>query len=309
MSIVPLAPRNNNPALNDLDLAATDPFATPTVSPPELPAVPEPTAQRTSHPRIRQLNEHTRLAYGRLSHEQATYPYKSASVSSTGASSNMTPISSIDLEKSAARERDAESPKRHSRTSRDPEKATQSPARGSRDQYQRPHASRLAYLEDDDLDRELQEQNAVKILLFLSGPCIGLSFLNAIWTIISLLLTTMTQPVRLCARRPTFGQQLGGLVGPALNLQLKSIYTPLPPHADEDTTYRSGMLVAVMLLSPFLSMGIMLAAWVTAVYWISSAMVGDPAGQDKRDDGRETVMALRKWWERWLVRSMREEQT
>ncbi|KAF7189693.1 hypothetical protein HII31_09013 [Pseudocercospora fuligena] len=306
MSNVPLAPRNNNPGLNDV--AATDPFATPTVSPSELPAIPEPTAQRTSHSRTRQSNDHTRLAYGRLSHEQAaTYPYKSASMSSAGASSNMTPISSIDLEKSAAIERDTESPKRHSRTSRDPEKAAQSPARGSRDQRQRSHASRIAYLEDDDMDRELQEQNAVKILLFLSGPCIVLSFLNAIWTIISLLLTTMTQPVRLCARRPTFGQQLGGLVGPALNLQLKSIYTPLPPHADEDTTYRSGMLVAVMLLSPFLSMGMMLAAWVTAVYWLSSAMVGDPAGQDKRDDGRETVMALRNWWERWLVRSMREE--
>lgn len=294
MSKTTLAPRTNIPGSNDVP--TSDPFATPDVSPLVLPAIPDPTAQLSS--KSRTLPIHTRE-----SHEQTTHPYKSASMSSAAASSNMTPISSIDLEKTAAAERETQSRRSSRRISRDPEKAAHSPASNPT------HASRVPYIEDADAEeiREVQETNALRILLFLSGPCVVLSFLNTVWTIISLLLTTMTQPVRLCARRPTFGQQLGGLVGPALNLQLKSIYTPLRPHADEDTTYRAGMLVTVMLLSPFLSMGMMMAAWIAAVYWVSSAVVGDPAGQDKRDDGRETVLALRNWWERWLVRSVSED--
>ena len=67
------------------------------------------------------------------------------------------------------------------------------------------------------------------------------------------------------------------------------------------------MLFIVHMLSPFLSFVVMFAAWTLAVYWLSSAVVGDPAGQDKRDDGKETVMGLRNWWERWLLRSVKEE--
>lgn len=310
MSTSALAPRHD-PGSNHA--VASDPFATPTLDPCELPAMPEPAAQSNLNSRSssRRYIDPGRPPLGLLQHDQAAYPYKSASMSSSGDSSSMTPISSIDLEKSAGLEREAESRKKQ-RTSRDPEKAVHSPERGGlgdRDR-RRSNTSRVSYSEDDDDrydSRRIQEEKALKILLFLAMPCVVLSFLNLIWTLISLAVTAMTQPVRLCARRPSFGQQLGGLVGPALNLQLKSIHTPLPPHADEDSSYSTGMLMVVMLLSPFLSLGMMLAAWVSAVFWISSAVVGDPAGMDKRDDGRETVLALRDWWERWLVRSMREE--
>merc|ERR1712070_74782 len=105
---------------------------------------------------------------------------------------------------------------------------------------------------DEDDGRRTQEKKAVQILAYLAGPCVVLSFLNCFWAIISIILTLFTQPVRLCARRPSFGQQLGGLLGPALNLQLKSIYTPLKPHANEDMSYHSFALVMVHILSPFL---------------------------------------------------------
>lgn len=294
-------------------LTTSDPFATPPNRPAELPAVPERAARRSSQQYVPYDTRTYTTTDARLEHGQGASPHKSASMSSQGTSSTMTPISSIDLEKNAAKEVNSEATRNQRQTSRDPEKAAENPtrhARPSRDRAQR-DSSRVAYLEDDDDDefidsRQIQEKKAFHILLFLSGPCAILSFLNAIWTLISLFITLMTQPVRLCARRPSFGQQLGGLVGPALNLQLKAIYTPLPPHADEDTTYSTGMLVVVMLLSPILSMGMAFAAWVAAIFWMASAVVGDPAGLDKRDDGRETVLALRNFWERWLVRSMRE---
>lgn len=319
-----LAPRQSDQGLRAVQ--AGDPFATPTLHPADLPTPPEPVAQISSRSQGQTTQQQQDIAHppfppnDRPHHEKAPHSYKSASMSSSGNSSMMTGISSIDLEKGGlGREqkkqkrsnrdrmsRDQRSRERHSR--RDPEKAAHSRSPGSHNRRSRGDAERVAYLEDDELDdaRKTQEEKAVKILLFLSGPCIVLSFLNAIWTFISLVITSMAQPVRLCARRPNFGQQLGGLLGPALNLQLKSIYTPLPPHADEDTSYRTGMLLAVQLLSPILSLGVMIAAWVVAVFWISSAVVGDPAGTDKRDDGKETLLALRSWWENWLVRSMRE---
>jgi hypothetical protein len=233
-------------------------------------------------------------------------------MSSGGTGSTTTPVSSVELEKN-----EVDKPVGVARTPRnslrDPEKAAAQSldrqSRVSRDRTHRDSALRVSYWNDDedpDEETNAQEKNALKILLFLALPVVLLSGLNAIWALISLVITTMSQPVRLCARRPTFGQQLGGLVGPALNLQLKSIYTPLSPHADEDATYRPGRLMLVMLLSPFLSMGMAIAAWVVAVYWASSAVVGDPAGTDKRDDGRDTVLALRRWWETWHMRSVRE---
>lgn len=315
-----LAPRHNDQGFTEGH--ASNPFATPTLHPEDLPTPPEPVAQIFFNSQSAQSAPlaNTSSPSVRPHHEKPSYSYKSASMSSSGESSMMTGISSIDLEKGAlGREqvqkkntsRDRQSRDRRSREGRvrDPEKAAHSRSSGSHDGQRRGNADRVAYLEDNEQDeaKQLQEEKAVKILLYLSGPCVVLSFLNAIWTFISLVITSMAQPVRLCARRPTFGQQLGGLLGPALNLQLKSIYTPLPPHADEDSSYRTGMLLAVQLLSPFLSLGMMIAAWVVAVFWVSSAVVGDPAGTDRRDDGRETVMALRNWWENWLVRSMREE--
>ena len=238
-------------------------------------------------------------------------------MSSAGDSTTMTHVSSIELGKATlAKEQDPKAPSRDSRRiqriigSRDPEKAMDS------NQHKSPRTGNLGnptvatYEEvDNEIDdgRRVQEEKAVKILFYLSGPCVILSSINTAWACMALVVTALSQPIRLCARRPTFGQQLAGLLGPTLNLQLRCIYTPLPPHANEHGSYHNIMLVAVHLLSPFLSFVMMFAAWILAVYWVSSAVVGDPAGQDKRDDGKETVLGLRNWWERWLIRTMKDE--
>jgi hypothetical protein len=227
----------------------------------------------------------------------------------------MTPISSIDLEKASIAQEQA--PKRRSRESkrsrgsRDPEKAVYHSSRHGSHHSDRPIDNTITY-DDEEEDqpepgRQEQDKNAVQILFFLSGPNVILSAMNTAWAIIALVITTLSQPIRICARRPSFGEQLAGLLGPTLNLQLRCIYTPLPPHANEDRSYHNGMLFLIHLLSPFLSFAVMFAAWTLAVYWVASGMVGDPAGQDKRDDGKETVLALRNWWERWLMRGVRDE--
>lgn len=198
--------------------------------------------------------------------------------------------------------------RRERRQVRDPEKAMHS---GQNSPNRHAHSTSLTYDDDEDDEelaqgRQTQEEKAVKILLFMSGPCVLLSAVNTVWACIALIITALTQPIRLCARRPTFGQQLAGLLGPTLNLQLRCIYTPLAPHANEDGSYHSFMLFAVHILSPFISMAAMFSSWVLAIYWLCSGVVGDPAGQDKRDDGKETVLGLRNWWEKWLMKGVKE---
>ncbi|GAB7362570.1 hypothetical protein MBLNU230_g2886t1 [Neophaeotheca triangularis] len=261
---------------------------------------------------------------------------KSSSMSSSGGGSSVNDgISSIDLEKgSLAKEQDhMRSSKgsrhskhthhsgghqsRHSRQSRhlnrDPEKEVYYQQRQDSHHTPAPDAVSESYSQNDDDDTEvkeglrLQEEKAVHILCFLAAPCVGLSLLNALWTLIALIITALSQPVRLCARRPSFSQQLGGLLGPALNLQLRCVYTPLPPHADDDSTYHPSTLVVTHLFSPFLGMAMAVAAWVVAVYWLLAAVVGDPVGDDKRDDGKEAVLGLRGWWESWFVRCLRHD--
>lgn len=300
-----------------------DPFASPASLSSNCPTLPKPCAQRpTNSPRsLREAvaDTHTHTGHGRIRQYPAHDQYKPGSMSSAGDSALMTPMSSVDLEKaSLAKEREPERPSRdskrskgskgskgskNSRTNRDPEKAMDT-------SHHLNSTNTTTYTEDgDDIDdgTQLQDEKAVKILAFFAGPCVLLSAVNLAWAFIALVITALTQPIRLCARRPSFGQQLSGLLGPTLNLQLRCIYTPLPPHANEDASYHATQLLLVHVVSPFLSFVMMFAAWVLAVYWISSAVVGDPAGQDKRDDGKETVLGLRKWWESWLMRSIRDD--
>lgn len=224
-----------------------------------------------------------------------------------------TPHSGIDLEKGALQD---EFSSVCTANVRDPEKEAADGqtrhhnARHSRRYRPSPPASEiisLTYREDEAHTRDgraLQESKAPQILVFLSGPCVVLSMLNLFWAFISILITICTQPVRLCATRPSFGLQLAGLLGPTLNLQLRAIYTPMSPHANEDGSYHIGWLLLVHILSPFISFITMFLAWVVAAYWGVSKVVGDPAGVDKRDDGRDTVLGLRKWWESFLLKAV-----
>ncbi len=51
-------------------------------------------------------------------------------------------------------------------------------------------------------------------------------------------------------------------------------------------------------------MAIAVAAWVAAVFWTYTAILGNPDGKEDRDDGREAVLAVRGWWERWLLQGL-----
>jgi hypothetical protein len=73
-------------------------------------------------------------------------------------------------------------------------------------------------------------------------------------------------------------------------------------NADE-LEFKAGRLIAVQVLSPVVSMGVAVAEWIAAPFWIFAIMMGNPDGTERRDDGRATVLAVRNWWEQCLLKA------
>lgn len=64
-------------------------------------------------------------------------------------------------------------------------------------------------------------------------------------------------------------------------------------------------LIAVYLAAPILSLGVTFAAWISASFWIFAITMGNPDGTERGDDGKAAVLAVRNWWERYLLYAVR----
>jgi hypothetical protein len=124
-----------------------------------------------------------------------------------------------------------------------------------------------------------------------------------LYTLLALFATILLQPFRFCTSGSSFRSQIVGFLAPTLRIQLNficSVYT--------SDNYSAPLLVLVNLLSPLISLGVVGAAWVAAAFWFFNGIVGDPDGSDKPkgyNDGRASVMGVRRWWEKWLRRPLR----
>ncbi|RYN30156.1 hypothetical protein AA0119_g2117 [Alternaria tenuissima] len=145
------------------------------------------------------------------------------------------------------------------------------------------------------------EEKAWQLLFWLCGPCAFLSGAIALWTILALLISIVLAPLRFCTTRPPFSAQITAFLAPALNLQLHLVYSH-----DSTTDYSAPILVVVHLFSPVVAFGVAIAAWTAAGFWFFSSILGDPGGHDGHNDGKETIVSVRNWWERWLSRGLRE---
>lgn len=129
------------------------------------------------------------------------------------------------------------------------------------------------------------------------------SIVILLYTVFAMLALLLLQPFRICTKTTTFRLQVIGFLAPALKVQLAFIYSP-----DNGDDCSAPLLVMINLLSPIISFGVSFAAWVAAAFWFFNAILGDPDGSDKPrgyNDGRASVIGVRKWWERWLTRAMR----
>jgi hypothetical protein len=136
--------------------------------------------------------------------------------------------------------------------------------------------------------------------LYLSGPCVLVSLLLCVWSLIISFFTVLTYPLRLFSTsRQPLSDELRSLLARSNRLQLRAIYSF---NITQGKSVSSLLLVHV--LSPFVAMAVSLSAWAVAIYWVFAAMIGDPDGTEGGDDGRATVLGLRAYWEMWLCKAM-----
>jgi hypothetical protein len=135
---------------------------------------------------------------------------------------------------------------------------------------------------------------------YLSGPCALLSTAITLWTILALLVSLVLLPLRLCTNRPSLAAQITTFLAPALNLQLHLVYS-----FNDSEGFSPPMLIVIHLFSPIVAFGVALASWTAAGFWFFSSILGDPGGHDGHNDGKESILGVRNYWERWLSRGLR----
>ncbi|KAI9875366.1 MAG: hypothetical protein M1830_008577 [Pleopsidium flavum] len=179
-------------------------------------------------------------------------------------------------------------------------------SRGQMPWHQYPHGqpadlTTFTYTRHEDMDEDMEPgDHALWILFWLSFLCPLFTMIICLHTMGALIIITMLSPLRLCTNSRTYSHQVVRFLSPSLNAQISSI------RASEDfINYSASMLVFVHLLSPLISFGVAVAAWVAAGFWFYTAILGDPDGTNGKDDGRAAVLGVRGWWERWLKKALR----
>lgn len=150
--------------------------------------------------------------------------------------------------------------------------------------------------------QEDEHDHAISILVFLSLLDPFYSAFTALYSILVAILFILASPLCICNKSFSPGDSIVRLLCPLLKKHLQLI------HAESvEGLHATGldplMLVLVHAVSPVLSLGLTLSAWVAACFWLFALMMGNPDGTDSDDDGRVTVLRLRNWWEKFLSSS------
>lgn len=151
-------------------------------------------------------------------------------------------------------------------------------------------------------------------------------FCASLYTIFALLFALLLSPLRLCPptaalKSTSFRTQLCDLLVPALHVHERLvglhpstrrrsssqwIYDADPvmgSAVDPSLRFSVGGLIAVLLLSSFLSVALVLVVWIAAFFWIFAMVLGNPDGTERKDDGRAAVLGVCRWWQRWLSKA------
>lgn len=157
------------------------------------------------------------------------------------------------------------------------------------------------------------------------------AFCASFYAVFGLLFAILISPFRLCSpassylRNTSFRTQICDLLAPALHVHERLVGLN-PPHRrssanqwiydDPDTSspvdpgegFSVGGLIAVLLLSPFLSLALLLIAWIAAFFWVFAMVLGNPDGTERKDDGRAAVLGVCRWWQMWLSKARRKSR-
>jgi hypothetical protein len=159
----------------------------------------------------------------------------------------------------------------------------------------------FTYIQEQEA-QERETDHAMSVLAFLSVLDPFYSAFTAFYSILVGLVLLLASPLQICNKSFSAGDSIVRLLAPLLRKHLQFL------HADSvedlhDFNFNPLMLVLVHAISPLLSIGVAISAWVAASFWLFALMMGNPDGTERGDDGRATVLNLRNWWERFLLSS------
>ena len=147
-----------------------------------------------------------------------------------------------------------------------------------------------------------EDDHAISVLAFLSTLDPLYSTITAFYSILIGLIFLICSPICICNRSFSPGNNIIRSLAPLLKKHLQFIHAKSIEelHALD---FSPTKLVLVHAISPVLSVGVAISAWVAACFWLFALMMGNPDGTERGDDGRATVLNLRNWWERFLLSS------
>ncbi|KAF7509401.1 hypothetical protein GJ744_008124 [Endocarpon pusillum] len=179
------------------------------------------------------------------------------------------------------------------------------------DHYTRPSRSGMAEInavyqhshEEDELS-EQSEDHAIWVVFWLSLLDPLYCILAAFYTIIILFPLLLITPLYICNSACDLPSSIVRFVSPVLRRHL-NILCAEPKKGRHNLQFNPISLIMVYLAAPMFSLGVAIAAWVSASFWVFAIIMGNPDGTERRDDGRATVLAVRNWWERCLLSAVR----
>ena len=144
----------------------------------------------------------------------------------------------------------------------------------------------------------------LQFYLSVLAPLLSLSI--ALYTLLAATLLILFTPLLLLSKQRPLSTRFFQFLAPPTKFQLGLSYSC---YKTDSTTGQSagsiGRLVFVNVLAPVYAVVIMAVAWVGGVFWFYTAILGNPDGKEERDDGRDAVLMVRRWWERWLIQGLR----
>ena len=124
----------------------------------------------------------------------------------------------------------------------------------------------------------------------------------------SVILVLLISPLHLCSltlcfHSKSFSGQLCELLSPALHVHERLVRAARVSSEPNNNPYSASRLVLVLVLSPLLCLGFVIAAWTAACFWVFAMILGNPepsAVDREKDDGCAAVLAVGNWWVKWL---------
>ncbi|OQU99785.1 hypothetical protein CLAIMM_05367 [Cladophialophora immunda] len=154
-------------------------------------------------------------------------------------------------------------------------------------------------------DEATEADHALWILMWMSFLDPFHCLFSSIFSIFAVLVIIVFAPLRLCRKECSPSLSLVRMVAPVFRNHLQMIFAKALDNA-HTFEFSPVCLVLIHIVSPLISIGNAIAAWIVAVFWVFAIIMGNPDGTERRDDGRASVLLLRDWWERCLLFAIRK---